>query len=156
VTRCRKALLGLALAATLALSGCSGDDRPKDVVLVTHDSFAVSADVKRAFERESGLKLHILKAGDAGEVVTRALLTAGNPEGDVLFGVDNNLLERALAGDVFEPYTPPALGAVGRDLGLAQRRGLQHAQQWAQRTAHAGRLLVLVTRAMVPPVETHR
>jgi len=118
VTRCRKALLGLALAATLALSGCSGDDRPKDVVLVTHDSFAVSANVKRAFERESGLKLHILKAGDAGEVVTRALLTAGNPEGDVLFGVDNNLLERALAGDVFEPYTPPALGAVDPSLVL--------------------------------------
>ncbi len=77
---------------------------PTEVVLVTHDSFAISDDVKRAFEEESGLTLRILKAGDAGEIVTRALLTAGNPEGDVLFGVDNNLLQRALDGDVFEAY----------------------------------------------------
>ncbi len=42
--------------------------------------------------RERPRSCKILKAGDAGEVVTRALLTAGNPEGDVLFGVDNNLL----------------------------------------------------------------
>ena len=49
----------------------------------------------RARERP---QLRILKGGDAGEVVTRALLTAGNPEGDVLFGVDNNLVERALDG----------------------------------------------------------
>ena len=95
--------VAVAVAVALAATACGGGDaRPTQVILVTHDSFAVSADVKRAFEEESGLKLRILKAGDAGEVVTRALLTAGKPEGDVLFGVDNNLLERALAGDVFE------------------------------------------------------
>ena len=83
----------------LALAGCGGgDETPTEVVLVTHDSFAISDEVKKAFEDESGLTLRILKAGDAGEIVTRALLTAGNPEGDVLFGVDNNLLARALAG----------------------------------------------------------
>ena len=82
------------LAGALAVAGCGGGGQPKDVVLVTHDSFAISPSVKRAFEQESGLRLRILKAGDAGEVVTRALLTAGNPEGDVLFGVDNNLVER--------------------------------------------------------------
>jgi hypothetical protein len=70
----------------------------------------------------------------------------------------------ALAHLVFELLSPRlelglellALDAVGRDLGLANRRGLQLAQQWAQRTAHAGRLLVLVTRAMVAPVEFNR
>ena len=107
VTRCS---LALVLAVTLAAAGCGGSgETPTDVVLVTHDSFAISDDVKQAFEDESGLKLRILKAGDAGEVVTRALLTAGNPEGDVLFGVDNNLLARALAGNVFEPYESPEL-----------------------------------------------
>ena len=103
----------------LAVVGCGGsDEKPTEVVLVTHDSFAISEGVKQAFEDESGLALRILKAGDAGEIVTRALLTAGNPEGDVLFGVDNNLLARALAGDVFEPYESPALGEVHQDLIL--------------------------------------
>ncbi len=105
--------MALLIAALLAIAGCGGSDEPPtEVVLVTHDSFAISKEVKQAFEAESGLKLKILKAGDAGEVVTRALLTAGNPEGDVLFGVDNNLLQRALDGDVFEAYESPELAEV--------------------------------------------
>ncbi len=108
-----------ALGVALLAAGCTGsDEKPTQVVLVTHDSFAISDDVKRAFEDESGLTLRILKAGDAGEIVTRALLTAGNPEGDVLFGVDNNLLARALEGDVFEPYESPALADVDPALDL--------------------------------------
>ena len=112
-------LLGLVVAAALLVAGCGGGGgKPTQVVLVTHDAFAVSPAVKKAFEDESGLKLKILKAGDAGEVVTRALLTAGNPEGDVLFGVDNNLLQRALDGDVFEAYESPELAKVYPDLVL--------------------------------------
>jgi thiamine transport system substrate-binding protein len=119
VTLCHKALCALTLGLALAAVGCGGgDETPREVVLVTHDSFAISADVKRAFEEESGLTLRILKAGDAGEIVTRALLTAGNPEGDVLFGVDNNLLQRALDGDVFEAYESPQLENVDPELVL--------------------------------------
>jgi thiamine transport system substrate-binding protein len=114
----RGALSALVAAVALAVTGCGGSDKPTDVVLVTHDSFAISPAVKKAFETESGLKLRILKAGDAGEVVTRALLTAGNPEGDVLFGVDNNLLQRALDGDVFTEYNPPELGTADSSLDL--------------------------------------
>ena len=121
-TSCRRALPGAPDRALLAVAGCGGgDEPPSDVVLVTHDSFAISPDVKKAFEQESGLKLRILKAGDAGEVVTRALLTAGNPEGDVLFGVDNNLLQRALDGDVFEPYESPGSRASTPRLGARSR-----------------------------------
>ena len=100
-----------ALAAGLA--GCgSGDATPTEVVLVTHDSFAISKQVKAAFERETGLTLRILQGGDAGEALNRALLTKGNPQGDVLFGIDNNLLSRALAEGLFEPYRSAGLDRV--------------------------------------------
>jgi thiamine transport system substrate-binding protein len=104
---------GLVIVIAIA-AGCGGGDgeRPGSVVLVTHDSFVVSDDVRRAFERESGTKLRILQSGDAGEMLTKALLTAGNPQGDVLFGVDSNLLSRSLEGDLFEPYAPDALDRV--------------------------------------------
>ena len=111
-------LVYVAALAAVTLAGCGGDDQPTEVVLVTHDSFAISEGVKKAFEEQSGLTLRILTAGDAGEIVTRALLTAGDPEGDVLFGVDNNLLARALEGDVFEPYESPELSAVDPALYL--------------------------------------
>ena len=109
------------LAATLAVLAClvagtsyaaTRSAASKDVVLVTHDSFAISKTVKTAFERETGLKLRILQTGDAGAALNRALLTAGKPEGDVFFGVDNNLLTRALAGNLLVPYRSPALGTI--------------------------------------------
>ena len=112
----RTALSLLLLVAFAALAGCGGSEqKPTSVVLLTHDAFAISPDVRKAFERESGYRLRVLEAGDAVEVVTRALLSAGNPEGDVLFGVDNNVLTRALAGDIFTPYASPGLATVNRE-----------------------------------------
>jgi len=112
-TSCYKAVVAFLVAlAALAGAACGGANKPTNVVLVTHDSFVISENVKNAFESESGQKLRILKSGDAGETVTKALLTAGNPQGDVLFGVDNTLLSRALDGDVFDVYESPALADV--------------------------------------------
>ena len=105
------AMAALVATVILVATGCGGE-KPTDVVLVTHDSFVVSDEVKKAFEEESGLTLKVLQSGDAGEALTKALLTAGNPQGDVLFGVDNSLLSRALDGDLFDAYESPALQDV--------------------------------------------
>ncbi len=113
MTQCHKAWLALAALVAVLVAGCGGGgSTPKEVVLVTHDSFAVSKPVKAAFERESGLTLRILQGGDAGAVVNRALLTKGDPQGDVLFGIDNNLLSRGLSEGLFEPYEAAGLDRV--------------------------------------------
>ena len=107
------AVLALAFALALAGAACGGDgETPTDVVLVTHDSFVISDDVRSEFEESTGLELRILQSGDAGELLSKALLTAGNPQGDVLFGVDNTFLSRALEGDLFESYESPLLESV--------------------------------------------
>lgn len=103
----------VSLLAVAALGACGGgEESSREVVLVTHDSFAVSKPVLRAFERETGLKVRILQSGDAGAALNRALLSAGDPEGDVFFGVDSNLLSRALGEGLFEPYESPELARV--------------------------------------------
>jgi thiamine transport system substrate-binding protein len=114
VTLCHKALVALALALAAVAAGCGGESegRPQPVVLVTHDSFVIADDVKRAFQRRSGRRLRILQTGDAGEMLTKALLTAGDPQGDVIFGIDSNLLSRALETDLLEPYESPGLARV--------------------------------------------
>jgi thiamine transport system substrate-binding protein len=105
------------------LAACTGDGGPSPsgtgqpaepvtVTLLTHDSFDVSKSVVRAFERDSGIDLRIVPAGDAGQLVNRAILTAGNPEGDVLFGVDDNLFPKAVEAGVFEPYESPSLERI--------------------------------------------
>lgn len=88
------------------------------VQLVTHDSFNVSEEVLAAFTDETGYTVEVLQAGDAGSLVNQAVLTAGNPQGDVLFGVDNTLLSRALDNDVFVPYEPADADALDPSLVL--------------------------------------
>lgn len=88
------------------------------LTVVTHESFNVSEDVLAAFEAESGISVDILRVGDAGTLVNQAVLSAGNPLGDVLFGVDNTFLSRALENDVFVPYESPLLGDVPEDFIL--------------------------------------
>ena len=88
------------------------------VQLLTHDSFNVSEDVLAAFTEQTGAEVEVLRSGDAGQVVNQAILSAGNPQGDVLFGIDNTLLTRALGADVFEPYEADGLDAVDPSLVL--------------------------------------
>ena len=89
---------------------------PTTVTLVTHDSFALSEDLLTEFTARSGITVKVVAGGDAGEVVNKAALTAGNPEGDVLFGVDNTLLSRAVTAGVFDPYVSPAAADVAPEL----------------------------------------
>lgn len=100
---------GLALAAVLAvtLAACGGDDgesTPESLTLVAYDSFTPSEGIFDEFTKETGIKVEVVTGGDAGELVAKAVLTAGKPEGDVLWGVDNTLMSRALAADVFVPH----------------------------------------------------
>jgi len=82
------------------------------LTVMTHDSFAVSDEVKAAFEQANGVTVNILMSGDAGAMVNKAILAKDAPLADVMYGVDNTFLSRALDAGIFEPYQPPALAAV--------------------------------------------
>src|SRR4051794_26898217 len=83
-----------------------------NVTLVTHDSFAASDQVISDFETQTGAKLNVLKGGDAGTMVNKAILTKDKPLVDVLYGVDNTFLSRALDAGIFVPYVAPASASV--------------------------------------------
>lgn len=82
------------------------------LTLLTHDSFDVSTEVLEAFTAETGIDVTVAPVGDAGTTVNQAILTRDAPQGDVLFGVDNSYLSRALDADLFVPYESPELTAV--------------------------------------------
>lgn len=120
--RIRAAAITISLAAVAA--GCStlgdsGDDsvtasQPSEsagqaggeVVLVTHDSFALPKKLLRSFEEESGYELEIRRSGDAGTLASKLSLTADNPTGDVAYGIDNTFASRPLGEGVFAGYQP--------------------------------------------------
>ncbi|OIV35529.1 thiamine ABC transporter substrate-binding protein [Mangrovactinospora gilvigrisea] len=112
------ATIALAAASAVALSACGSSSgtstgaASKTVTLVSHDSFAISKKAQANFERSSGLKLKILRSGDAGAAVNQAVLTKDNPQGDVFFGVDNTLLGKAEKAGLFTPYAAAGLAKV--------------------------------------------
>ncbi len=86
--------------------------RSGSVRLLAHDSFVLSESVLAGFTEQTGLTVEVVTGGDAGTMVAGAVLAAGSPTADVMFGVDNTLLSRALDAGVFEPYTPADIDAV--------------------------------------------
>ena len=96
----------------LSLTTVMAQDDPVTITLITHDSFNISDDILADFQDETGIIVDILRAGDAGQVVNQSVLSAGNPLGDVLFGVDNTFLSRALNAEIFLSYQSPLLENV--------------------------------------------
>ncbi|MBN1180313.1 MAG: thiamine ABC transporter substrate-binding protein [Anaerolineae bacterium] len=109
VKRVYVVLLTLALAACAPTPTPSG---PRTLTVMTHDSFDISAETIAAFEAAHDAHVEILRSGDAGLMLNQAVLSADNPLADVLFGVDNTLLSRALDADLFIPYASPLLDRI--------------------------------------------
>lgn len=121
----------LTLTLILALSACAAPaasptpSGPRTLTVMTHDSFAVTESALKEFESANNATVQILKSGDAGEMLNTALLNKQSPLADVMYGVDNTLLSRALDNDLFEHYDSPALAAIPAELKLdAENRAL--------------------------------
>ena len=104
--------------ADAATDGVEPLTDPSGITLLTHDSFALSDETLAAFTSRTGIEVTLLQAGDTGTMVSEAILTAGNPLGDVMFGVDNTFLARALKAELFEPYESPNLAEVPDEFKL--------------------------------------
>jgi len=103
-----KRYLFLFLFFSLALNAC-GPQEPAELTVMTHDSFAISEQVVRAFEETNNVSVTFLASGDAGAALNKAILSKDAPLADVFYGVDNTFISRALETDIFESYQSPIL-----------------------------------------------
>ena len=107
------------LLFTLLLASCAPKPaEPRAITIMTHDSFAISEDVIKAFEADNNAKVSFIQSGDAGSMLNQAILTKDAPIADVLFGVDNTFLSRALDADIFEAYQSSALSDIADEFKL--------------------------------------
>ncbi|HEX9374368.1 MAG TPA: thiamine ABC transporter substrate-binding protein [Roseiflexaceae bacterium] len=96
----------------------------RKLTVMTHDSFSVSEDVLKAFEQQEDATVQVLKSGDAGQALNKAILSKSSPLADVFFGVDNTFLSRAVKSGIFEPYTAPVLKDIPERFKLDSSNGL--------------------------------
>jgi thiamine transport system substrate-binding protein len=106
------AILAMGCSSSPASTGSSAQsndstDGQVTLTLLAHESFTPTPGIFDAFTAATGITVDIVLSGDTGQLITKAVLTSGNPEGDVLWGVDNTLLSRALEADVFSAYETP-------------------------------------------------
>jgi thiamine transport system substrate-binding protein len=120
-----KKLTLLLITFLLLVSACTPEAtatpqsiEPQTLTVMTHDSFAVSEEVVKSFEDANNAKVTFLQSGDAGAVLNKAILTKDAPLADVLFGVDNTFLSRALEADIFEPYQSSVLSGIPNEFKL--------------------------------------
>lgn len=102
----------LVLAAALFVAACADSAGSSEVALLTHDSFLVSEGVLEAFTEDTGITVTVLKSGDAGTMVNQAILTKDNPIADVLYGIDNTFLSRAVDEELFAAYQAAGIDRV--------------------------------------------
>jgi len=115
------------LALALVLAACGGDDQagtPESLTLIAHESFAeaVDEDTFAGFTDATGITVKVLASDDAGTLVNQAVLSKDNPLADVLFGVDDTFLSRALDEGIFRAYQSENIDTV--DAGLLREDDL--------------------------------
>jgi thiamine transport system substrate-binding protein len=115
----------IALLVTVLLAGCgtptstpTPGEAVRELRVMTYGSFDISDEVVAQFEEAHNAQVQFLDAGDTGQMVSQAILTKDNPEADVMYGIDNTFLSRALEVDLFVPYESENLSAIPDDLEL--------------------------------------
>ncbi len=86
-----------------------------DLVIYAYDSFTsyglYNATI-RGFKDQFGLNVKIYTFGDAGMVLSKAINERENPVADIIVGVDNSLIVKALEHEIFDPYTPENISVI--------------------------------------------
>ena len=117
-------LMGGVVIVGVLLAACVPAAPRRTLTVMTHDSFAASEAVIDTFEQAHNVEVQFIKASDAGSALNQAILSKDNPLADVLFGVDNTFLSRAVDAGIFEPYASPALADIAADLQLDTSQAL--------------------------------
>lgn len=84
----------------------------RELKILTHDSFDVSEQIIKEFESAYNAEITILKAGSSGAALSRAILEKSNPSADILHGIDNTFLTKAISENIFIEHKSPWLKNV--------------------------------------------
>jgi thiamine transport system substrate-binding protein len=147
-----KKLTTMLALTSLLLAGCAPADQAAiKVTLVAHDSFAISDESIAEFQEESGFELEIIRAGDAGSLTNRLVLTKDSPIADVVFGIDNTFMGVAEQNSIIEGQLVPVDYAdvcFNYDRVWFEERGITPPGSWRDLTKPAYNSLAVVTNPL--------
>jgi thiamine transport system substrate-binding protein len=107
--------------AALALIAMLPAYAGQELVVYAYDSFVswgLAEATMHKFEAAHQCTITLIATGDAGQVLNRVILEKDNPQADVVVGIDNTYLAKALQHDVLVPYKPANIDLVPPELIL--------------------------------------
>jgi thiamine transport system substrate-binding protein len=147
-----KKLTAILALSSLLLAGCApANQAATTVTLVAHDSFAISDESITEFEASTGFELEIIRAGDAGSLTNRLVLTKDSPIADVVFGIDNTSRGIADENGIIEGELVPVDFAdvcFNYDRVWFEERGITPPGSWRDLTKPAYNSLTVVTNPL--------
>ena len=97
------AILVISIFATSTLTGCSNaSSESNEITVVVHDSVIISDALLAEFKTQTGLAVKIIRAGDAGAMTNKLVLTKDQPIADAVYGIDNIFAGFANANGVID------------------------------------------------------
>lgn len=85
--------------------------------ILDHGAFAAFDSAAARFENLTGARVEHTEADDTGDALNRAIQDKDDPQFDIIYGLDNALLAKAVSKDfdLLEPYTPQLAPRVAEE-----------------------------------------
>jgi thiamine transport system substrate-binding protein len=102
-------VLVLWIAGTVYVLNLIGKEEESHLVIYSYESFqsyGLGPAVIPKFEELYDVNVTVVTPGDTGEVLGRLNMEKGDPDADIVIGVDNSMLYKAVKMDLLEPYVP--------------------------------------------------
>ena len=84
------------------------------LTVYTYDSFisGMAKQIGPVFEKMYDCKVNFLSFGDAGNLLSRLVLEKSHPKADVVIGLSQSQVPKALSEGIFQPYKPSNIASV--------------------------------------------
>ncbi len=98
--------------------------------ILDHGAFAACEDMGALFEELTNATVTCTAADDTGSAINRAIQGIGDPEFDVIYGIDNLLMQRAVDAGLLREYTPQMAARVNESLLFFADDHEDHEHDW--------------------------
>jgi thiamine transport system substrate-binding protein len=132
ISLCSLKILSYLLLIAILGAGFSGCDAGKDsttLTVYTYDSFiaewGAAPKIAEAFKAKTGISLTFVAKGDGGALLAALIAEKRSRACDVVIGIDNQVMPKALAASILGAYKPAGLDAIPQELRIDSTNRLQ-------------------------------
>jgi len=116
------------LTLIVPLFAQGAQEQSAELVVYAYDAFCgdwgPGPALVEEFEKQSGIKVNLVSAGDAVEMMTKVISEKANPWADVVVGITDDMAQKIYDAKLLEPYKSPVLDSIPASLQFDEQHRL--------------------------------